>query len=432
MTRTARVDAVVVGAGPAGLACATDLCDAGLEVVLLESAGRVGGRMVSDYQDGFVLDRGFQVFNTAYPQVRRRVDLRALRLKAFEAGFVLARGARGERRDRVADPTREPGALPGMLRLGPPRDLLALAALGTWDMLAPVGLVKRRRGTTVRQALQGAGLDDAFCEAVLAPFLRGVFLDQDLAVSGRFFHLVLRSMLRGSLCLPERGVAQIPLQLAERLPVGVLRLGSGVERLDGDGVRLAEGGQVRAPAVVVATGPAAARALLPQLPPVSARAVTTLYHAAPEAPWPSRQLLVDGDGQLLHTSVVSNVQPGYAPPGVALVSTSLLGTASPEQVQAAERRLAELYRTSTRTWERIAVHRISEALPALPAAQPLSLRTRLGPGRYVCGDHRATASVQGALASGAHAAREVLHDLAARQPRPEALRELRNASGATR
>jgi predicted NAD/FAD-dependent oxidoreductase len=138
---------------------------------------------------------------------------------------------------------------------------------------------------------------------------------------------------------------------------------------------------------------------------------------------------VDGDGHLLHTSVVSNVQPGYAPSGVALVSTSLLGVATPEQVQAAERRLAELYRTSTRGWERIAVHRVREALPALPAAQPLSLRTRLGPGRYVCGDHRATASVQGALASGARAAREVLHDLKAR---PEPLPGMREESGARR
>jgi predicted NAD/FAD-dependent oxidoreductase len=42
---------------------------------------------------------------------------------------------------------------------------------------------------------------------------------------------------------------------------------------------------------------------------------------------------------------------------------------------------------------------------------PLSRRCRVGPGRYVCGDYRATGSVQGALASGARAAREVLRDL---------------------
>ncbi len=47
----------------------------------------------------------------------------------------------------------------------------------------------------------------------------------------------------------------------------------------------------------------------------------------------------------------------------------------------------------------------------MPPPQPLTRTTRVSPGRYVCGDHRATASVQGALASGARAAREVLRDL---------------------
>jgi hypothetical protein len=39
---------------------------------------------------------------------------------------------------------------------------------------------------------------------------------------------------------------------------------------------------------------------------------------------------------------------------------------------------------------------------------PLTRGSRVGPGRYVCGDHRATGSVQGALASGTRAAREIL------------------------
>jgi hypothetical protein len=222
-------------------------------------------------------------------------------------------------------------------------------------------------------------------------------------------------MLRGSLCLPALGVGAVPRQLADGLPLGTLRLGAAVERITEDGVALAGGGGVAARSVVVAAGPVAARELLPALPPVRMHAVTTVHHAAPQAPWPDRALLVDGDGPLLHTSVVSNIQPAYAPAGIALVSTSLPGVADEEQIRAAEARLAELYRTSTRGWERIAVHRVPEALPASPAPLPLSRTSRVAPGRYVCGDHRATPSVQGALASGARAAREVLRDLATAQ-----------------
>jgi phytoene dehydrogenase-like protein len=96
---------VVVGAGVAGLACAQDLAAAGLPVRVLEASDGVGGRMRTDRQDGFTLDRGFQVFNTCYPQVKRRISLRALQLRPFTPG-VLLHG--GDRRLRFADPTRQP------------------------------------------------------------------------------------------------------------------------------------------------------------------------------------------------------------------------------------------------------------------------------------------------------------------------------------
>jgi predicted NAD/FAD-dependent oxidoreductase len=103
------------------------------------------------------------------------------------------------------------------------------------------------------------------------------------------------------------------------------------------------------------------------------------------------------------------VVPGCSGDGRALVSTSVLGTAADEP--AVRARLAELYEVDTSGWEHLADYPIAAALPAMPAPHPLSLSTRFGPGRYVCGDHRATGSVQGALASGARAAHEVLADL---------------------
>ncbi len=89
-------------------------------------------------------------------------------------------------------------------------------------------------------------------------------------------------------------------------------------------------------------------------------------------------------------------------------------------------RLAELYETGTAGWEHLASYTIDGALPVMPAPLRLSQPSRVtgggtgpgstglgstgpaGPRRYVCGDHRATGSVQGALASGARAARELL------------------------
>jgi predicted NAD/FAD-dependent oxidoreductase len=106
--------------------------------------------------------------------------------------------------------------------------------------------------------------------------------------------------------------------------------------------------------------------------------------------------------------VLSEVTPGYASNGRALVSTSVLGGGGESVETAVRARLATLYQADTAGWEHLATYTVEGALPAMAAPHPLIQGCRVGPGRYVCGDHRATGSVQGALASGARAAREVL------------------------
>ncbi|MEU0751937.1 NAD(P)/FAD-dependent oxidoreductase [Streptomyces albogriseolus] len=402
-------DVVVVGAGLSGLTCALDLCRAGRRVALLEASDGVGGRMRTDRRDGFLLDRGFQVFNTSYPQVKRRLDLRSLRLRPFTAG-VVAHTSRGP--VRLVDPTRESGAAEALTpgRLPGVRDLAALAGLTAWDALLPASVVRRRRDGSTSAALKRAGVSDAVIDEILRPFLSGVFLEDRLETSARFFHLVWRSMVRGSLCLPAQGIGAVPAQLADGLPDGVLRLGTPVSALTDDGVLTEDGSEVPARAVVVATEPATAARLLPGLTVPDTRTVTTYQHAADASPAAEPVLRVDGTGTILNTCVLSRVTPTYAPAGTALISTSVLGTDEPGRERTVLRRLAELYATDTGGWQRVDVRTVGGALPAMVPPWPLSRTTRLRPGRYVCGDHRATGSVQGALASGTRAAREVLAD----------------------
>jgi phytoene dehydrogenase-like protein len=400
---------VIVGAGLAGLACAQDLVAAGIPVQVLEGSDAVGGRMRTDRQGGFLLDRGFQVFNTAYPQVKRRIDLKALQLKAFTPGVLLQAG---DRRLRFTDPTRKPTGMGDLLRgrLGGPADVLALARLSAAAMFLPVGLIKHQPDRTTLAALGEEGVSPELCELFFRPFLSGVFLEDELETSARFFGLVWRTMLRGTLCLPRRGIQAVPEQLAATLPTGTIRLETPVARLTEDGVRLPGGGEIAARAVVVATGPAEAGALLGSAIDVPAtRTVTTFYHAAPRSPLGEPTLLVDTERKILNTTVLSEVTPGYATDGRALVSSSVLGDASGGEPDV-RARLAELYGTDTAGWEHLASYPVYGALPAMPAPHPLSCTSRVSAGRYVCGDHRATGSVQGAMASGTRAAREFLAD----------------------
>lgn len=407
-------DVLVVGAGVAGLACAQDLAAAGLDVRVLEASDAVGGRMRTDVRDGFRFDRGFQVVNTSYPQLRRRLRLPELSLRPFTPGILLHTP---HGRLRFADPTRAPrlagDLLPG--RLASLRDLSALVMLCGRDRLLPPRTLKRAAERTTRTALADAAIGEDLVETLFRPFLSGVFLEDALETSSRYFHLVWRSMLRGTVCLPARGVAAVPEQLAAGLPDGAVRLGTPVERLTGDGVLTSYGDELAASAVVVAAGPAAAAALLPGLEVPPTRSVTTYYHAAPASPLAEPTLMVDTARRVLNTVVLTEVSPAYAPRGRALVSTSVLGVDEPPGQEAEVRStLAELYSADTAGWELVAVHPVAGALPAMAPPWPLSRTTRHSPGRYVCGDHRATGSVQGAMASGARAAREVLADRADR------------------
>ncbi|WP_428933910.1 NAD(P)/FAD-dependent oxidoreductase [Streptomyces sp. ACT015] len=411
MSKSARTpDVLVIGAGAAGLACARDLLTAGLDVEVVEASDGVGGRMRTDRVDGFVVDRGFQVFNTSYPQVKRRLALRGLRPVPFTPGVLVHAADRGTL--RFGDPSRRPGTLPGLLtgRLAGPRDLAALGVLSARTALGPAAALKRAPERTTRTALADAGFSEAFVERFFRPFLSGVFLEDGLETSSRFFHLVWRSMLRGTLCLPAEGIGAVPLALADALPPGTVRLETPVAALTEDGAVTEDGREVAAPTVVVATGWGPAARLLPGLPVPDGRTVTTYYHVAPRPPLREPTLLVDERRRFLNTCVLSEVVAGFAPRGSALVATSVLGTDTEGRQRTVLDALAEAYRADTGGWDLLTVRTVPDALPAMAPPQPLSRTSRFGPGRHVCGDHRATGSVQGALASGARAAREILRD----------------------
>ena len=99
---------IVVGAGLAGLTCAKVLRERGAEVAVFEASDGVGGRVRTDEQDGFLLDRGFQVYFTSYPVAGRHLDYEALDFRGFDPGVIVRRG---QEKSVLSDPLRDPKAL---------------------------------------------------------------------------------------------------------------------------------------------------------------------------------------------------------------------------------------------------------------------------------------------------------------------------------
>ena len=395
-----------MGAGLAGLSAAVRLADAGCDVQVLEAGGHAGGRLATERVDGFVVDRGFQVLNTGYPRVAD-LDLESLDLGWFWPGAVLRSGGRAY---RLVDPRRHPLTALDTLR-APIGSVVAKGAIAAYSAQAgytPVERLLREPETTAEVRLRAAGVGEEALERFFRPFLAGVLLESELATSSRYLDLLWRSFARGRIGLPARGMQSVGEQLADRLAPGSLHLHLRVSSVASGRVRW-DGGTVDADAVVVATDPGTAAALLPGVDASAPRQVTTHLHVLPESPWQD-PLIVLGTpgGRLVNSVVLTDAQPAYSPDGRALVASSTLRPTREAEVREEIARLHDVPTTEL-------VHLTSVTVPgAQPAAlPPLQLRrpVDLGDGVYVCGDHRDTPSIQGAMASGARAARAVLRAL---------------------
>lgn len=411
-------DVVVVGAGLAGLACALHCADAGLQPLVLEASDAVGGRIRTDRRDGLLLDRGFQVYDTAYPESRRVLDHAALDLRALTPGALVCVGSR---RHRLADPRRRPQDALSTLRapIGSLRDKVAIGLLAAGDALLPPARLLRRPDVTTYDALRAAGVSDTAIDRFLRPFLAGVFLESELSTSRRFFDLVFRSFARGDQALPARGMQAIPEQLADRLPPGTVRLSAPVASTRRGLVTLESGETLRARAVVVAADPPAAARLLPGLAVPRMHRVATHYHLAPEPPTPDSVIVLDGEarGPLSNSVLLTASAPTYAP-GRHLVSSSVVSDPDAPEPEV-RRHLAVLHGAGVADWEHVTTYDVRVGTPAQPPpVGGLRKPVRLEPGLFVAGDHRDSGSIQGAMVSGRRAAAAVVADLVPTSPRP--------------
>lgn len=416
------VPVVIVGGGLAGLACAVQLTSAGVGVRLFEASDRVGGRVRTDEVEGFRLDRGFQVLLNSYPEAQEQLDLDALKLHPFLPG---ARVRRAGAFHVLGDPKRRLGDLPATLRapIGSFQDKLRTARL---DGICERHLERPGAGpSTALELLRSAGLSDEILAAFFRPFLGGVFLDRELGASATWLAWLWGCFSRGHATLPAAGMQAIPDQLAAKLPAGTVHCGARVTSIDREGVHVEGEGLVSAEAVVVATDARSARSLAHLPDEVDWSGVTRFYFDVPADLVPGPRLVLNGDGlqdgPIHDLCMPSAVAPTYVPEALrgtrGLLGATVLGAGHDEED------LATLVTQQITRWfprfaedaRPLRTYTIHEALPrrwdgagldvAPTTAWEHGPRTR---GLFVCGDHRDTPSIQGALRSGKRAAQELL------------------------
>lgn len=412
---------IIVGAGLAGLTCGRLLQQQGHSVALYEASDGVGGRVRSDYADGFTFDRGFQVLFDSYPAARRQLDLAALDLRCFEPGAVICRNGG---RTVLTDPLRE-------------RDLAALLQAGMSPLIAPLDKLitlrlslaaRLRRPDTMPDGadcstysyLQHCGFSQQAIDVFFRPFFGGIFLDRTLSTSSRNFRFYFDMLSLGSACVPARGMQAISDQLAAPLLAsGSIHLNQPVVALLREagrvvGVQVADGRTVRGDAVVLATPAPEAARLGGERMPEGALQTINLYFAGTQRLYSQRKILLNAapDAFVNNAQLLTNVAPTYAPAGQHLLSVTVLGLlphladeelflramADLRVMLAADRRALQ----ALDTYQPLRLYRIAYAQFAQPAGRFKHLPTQRSqqPGLYYAGEFTEASSINAALGSG--------------------------------
>ena len=399
-------DIIIVGAGLSGLRAALELSRGGLSVMVLEKEGRVGGRMRTDSHGGVLLDHGFQVVLTGYPELALIPEVSRLELRSFWAG------ARMQLESGVAellDPRRHPARLLASLA-GPVvsiRDLLTLGAFVYGGSRSAPKIFGRSTADTI----EGLGFSQIFKGAFLRPFLRGILLDPTLSSDAGLAQFYLRMFARGNAALPAKGIQALPELLADTLGRQHVSVNTPVMRLTANSVVLQSGEELMCKRVICAVDALAAAALTGPDQTVPHKGTITVYFLADTPPYQEPLILLSSDelGPINNLAVLTNVQPSYAPSGKALIAASVVGDRThlshEDLLTAIRAQLARWFGSETQRWEHLRTFTIPNALPARPRLSSGWVEHK---GVLYCGDYLSYGSQNGALAAGRAVAQELL------------------------
>ena len=205
MASTPEVDAVVVGAGIAGLAAALRLQASGAEVLVLDASDRPGGVLRTDHVSGYVVERGPNTIQVKGPM------LAALREQGLDAALV-----RAEPESRLRFLVRESALVPVPLSpLAFVRTQL-LTLRGKLRLLAEPLLRRRDASNESVAEFVSRRLGREAVERLVGPFLTGVYAgdEQELGAEAVFGGLVDLERRYGSIALG--GLLQALLRRGER------------------------------------------------------------------------------------------------------------------------------------------------------------------------------------------------------------------------
>lgn len=410
-------DVIIIGAGISGLSAAQRLQKEGLNFIILEASDSVGGRIKTDYVKDYQLDRGFQVLLTAYPETQNLFDYSALKLKSFDPGAVVQYGYKSY---QLSDPFRKP--ITALRNIRNPftavTDMIKIVALRNRHKRFSVEQLFKEKEQTTIDYLKEWNFTDKFIESFMRPFLGGIYLDNKLEVSSRMMEFVFKMFTEGYAALPENGMQAIPKQLAKDIPNDKISFKTKVANVELDGVTLADGSNLKAKSIIIATDAESANKIYPCKNETKSQSVKCVYFSADSAPFSSPMIYLNGNASGLVNNVVipTNLHKSYAPKDKHLISVSVIKPSNLndlELVLAIRSELKVWFGSAVEEWMHLRTYNIEKALPKIPSLKYAESKDiePMANNIYKCGDYTQDPSINGAILSGRLTAEAIIWGL---------------------
>lgn len=381
----------------AGLTCAAKCTESGLDYLLIEKSNRVGGRVGSIAKEGYILDVGFQVYNTAYRRANEVASISSADLNRFKPGAAIVTRSRIS---VLSDPFRDPGAFFKTLfcPYATSSDMVKILRLKhqlmDYDFLQDIS-----EEISTLKFLHNYGFSSQIIHHFFKPFFAGVFLEEDLNTSDRFFKFVFSSLNKGFATLPQAGMQMIPDRIAAKIPSQNLLLNTSVEQIEsGNTLHLGNGEEVKFQKLVL-TGESSR--LVCEEPIVYNPVYTLFVSTKLPIPEPKYIHLYPDDDLLNNMAVVSEVSPSYTTHDDHLLSISILGNRGKRKGVDAEviQRLCNYYGGEESDYQ------VKDSIyleKATLLQKPGSMRPKLSknPNIHFAGDIQTHGSIEGAVVSG--------------------------------
>ncbi|PSL07567.1 NAD(P)/FAD-dependent oxidoreductase [Cecembia rubra] len=405
----------IIGAGISGLIAAYELERAGFSPIILEASDRVGGRVRTDEFKGFLLDRGFQVLLTAYPEAQRYLDFQALNLKYFDPGAIILQPGNSF---IIDDPLRHPSKLINMAfsPVGTLMDKIKIYQLTQMLKQKTEEEIFSEPSTTTLQFLKDFGFSEKIINNFFLPFFKGIFLENELSTSSRMFKFVFKMFSLGHAAVPENGMQAIPDELKSKLTKSQFRFNAPVKKVEGRKIHLVTGEDLEADAIIIATRPDKILTQLQgQFKP--SRKVVNLYFSLSHSFIAQPKIALVTDDQFLTNNLVfmTDVSKAYSKNNKALLSVSITKPVEVDDKLAKliAIELSALTKIKAEYFEHLQTYEIEEALPqvedmgySLPSGN-----TKIQDGVFLAGDYLLNGSINAAMTAGRKAAEAVILSL---------------------